>query len=194
MEPFVYGAYLLLERLGSGGAGEAFLARAIDPARNIPVPVVLKRLHRALVDSENFVRRFLHEAEIALNTDTPHVARIYDVGTAEGTFYIAMEYVPGWTLTDVLNALVESKRFPPVPLACRLVTQALLGLDVLHAARDDDGRALQFVHRDIAPKNLMLGDDGIVRIIDLGLGKSRAQDWRTAHGALLGSAGYMAPE
>jgi serine/threonine protein kinase len=184
----------LLERLGTGGAGEAFLARSLDPSRNIPVPVVLKRLHRQLVDTENFVRRFLHEAEIAINTDSPHVARVYDVGGAAGTFYMAMEYVPGWTLTTVLTALVDAGRFPAIPLVTRMVSQALIGLSSLHSARDEDGRPLGFIHRDIAPKNIMIGDDGVVRIIDLGLGKSNVQDWRTATGTMLGSVGYMAPE
>lgn len=194
MEPVVYGPYLLLERLGTGGSGEAFLARSLDPARNIPALVVLKRLYRELVDSENFVSRFLHEAEIAINTDSPHVAQVFDVGAAEGTFYIAMEHVPGWTMTALLTTLVERAYFPPVGLVTRMISQALIGLEALHSAKGEDGRPLGFVHRDIAPKNLMVGDDGVLRIIDLGLGKSNVQNWRTATGAMLGSAGYMAPE
>lgn len=194
VEPAVYGPYLLLERLGSGGAGEAFLARPLDRARNVPSPIVLKRLHRQLVHTENFVSRFLHEAEMAINTDSPHVARVYDVGAAEGTFFIAIEHVPGWTMTTLLTTLVEEVLFPPIEVATRIISQALIGLTALHSATDDAGRPLGFVHRDIAPKNLMAGDDGVVRIIDLGLGKSNIQDWQTATGAMLGSVGYMAPE
>lgn len=192
--PRAFGPYLLLARLGQGGAGTAYLARPLDESSGIPTPVVVKSLHEKLQDNDEYVRRFRHEAELAVRVDSPLVARVFDVGAIDGTLYIALEYVPGWTLGRVLAAAVNAKRAVPLPIVRALITGTLRGLSALHAATDKKGRPLDIVHRDISPKNVMVGDDGEVRLIDLGLGKSNAQDWKTAAGRVMGSPGYMAKE
>lgn len=192
--PRAFGPYLLLARLGQGGAGTAYLARPLDDASGIPTPVVVKSLHEKLQDNDEYVRRFRHEAELAVRVDSPLVARVFDVGAINGTLYIALEYVPGWTLGRVLAAAVNAKRAVPLPIVRALITGTLQGLQALHSATDKNGRPLDIVHRDISPKNVMVGDDGEVRLIDLGLGKSNAQDWKTAAGRVMGSPGYMAKE
>ncbi|MBK6685054.1 MAG: serine/threonine protein kinase [Deltaproteobacteria bacterium] len=192
--PRAFGPYLLLARLGQGGAGTAYLARPLDDAAGIPTPVVVKSLHEKLQDNDEYVRRFRHEAELAVRVDSNLVARVFDVGAINGTLYIALEYVPGWTLGRVLAAAVNAKRPVPLPIVRALTTGTLRGLSALHTATDKKGRALDIVHRDISPKNVMVGDDGEVRLIDLGLGKSNAQDWKTAAGRVMGSPGYMAKE
>lgn len=194
-DPQVFGGYVLLQALGRGAMGDVFLARPRDPRRGIPTPVVVKRLHGELAKKPGFVARFKHEAAIAVSVTSPHVAKVYDVGAVGETLYIAMEFVPGWALSKVLDAVLRSGRHASVASVVDLVAGGLEGLGALHTARDPKtGQALEIVHRDLSPKNLMVGEDGRMRIIDLGLGKSNAQDWRTRTGVVMGSVGYMPPE
>lgn len=192
--PARFGGYVLLESLGSGAMGDVHLARPLDSSRGLPSPLVIKRLHGSLTERGDFVRRFRHEAEIATSVDDPHVAKVYDVGAVGPTLYIAMEHVSGWPLSKVLASTRDAKREISLASAANIVTGALAGLSALHTATDPTGAALGIVHRDISPKNLMMGADGRTRLIDLGLGKSRRQDWKTQTGVVMGSPGYMAPE
>lgn len=193
--PQVFGGYLLLAALGRGAMGDVFLARPLHPNRGVPSPVVVKRLHGELAAKAGFVSRFRHEAAVAVCVDSPHVARVYDVGAVDDTLYIALEYVPGWPLSKVLDAVLKSGRHASVASVVDLVAGGLEGLHALHTAVDGKtGKPLEIVHRDLSPKNLMVGEDGRMRIIDLGLGKSNAQDWKTRTGVVMGSVGYMPPE
>ena len=193
--PRLFGAYLLLEPLGRGAMGDVHLARPLDPQRGVPTPVVVKRLHGELALKPDFVARFRHEAALAVSVDSPHVAKVFDVGAVDTTLYIVMEYVSGWPLSDVLQKVLSSGHHAPVASVVELIAGGLEGLDALHTAVDpQSGRPLGIVHRDISPKNLMVGEDGKLRLIDLGLGKSNNQDWRTRTGVVMGSVGYMPPE
>lgn len=194
-EPQAFGTYVLLKALGQGAMGDVQLARPFNPQRGIPTPLVIKRLHGELGTDEDFVRRFKHEASIAVSVDSPHVAKVYDAGSVDDTLFIGMEYVPGWPLSKFLESVIKSGRHASIASVVDMCIGALEGLEALHSAKDvNTGRPLGVVHRDISPKNLMVGDDGIVRLIDLGLGKSNVQDWKTRTGIVMGSVGYMPPE
>jgi serine/threonine-protein kinase len=175
-------------------SGDVFLARPIDPRRGIATPVVIKRLHPKYLDNDEFIKRFRHEAEIAILVDSPHVAKVYEVGTAGDTLFIAMEFVRGFSIAHLLNELIDRNLNMAIPIAVELMAGGLAGLLAIHSATDHEGRPLAVVHRDISPKNLMAGADGLLHLIDLGLGKSNAQDWKTDVGTIMGSPGYMAPE
>jgi serine/threonine-protein kinase len=192
--PIIFGEYALIERLGQGAAGEVFLARPVDERRAIPSPLVIKRLHEKHTSDEDLVRRFRHEAEVAVYMDSPFIAKVYEVGQIGASLYIAMEYVPGLALNHFLSALVAHGRYPPLGVVVQLASDALYALELFHNGRDRAGRALGLIHRDISPKNLMFGDDGMLRMIDLGFAKSEVQDWKTATGVVMGSLGYMPPE
>jgi serine/threonine-protein kinase len=194
VEPRIFGAYLLLKALGRGAMGDVWLARPLNPDRGIPAPVVVKRLHGELATRKGFVSRFQHEASVAVNVESVHVAKVYDVGSVAETLYITMEYVPGWPLSKVLDAILKSGRHASIASVIDLIAGGLEGLEKLHGAKDQKGKPLGIVHRDISPKNLMVGEDGVMRLIDLGLGKSNAQDWKTRTGVVMGSVGYMPPE
>lgn len=184
------GGYTLVALLGKGGTGEAFLARPVDR----PTPVVVKVLSPALADDEQFVQRFRHEAEVAGHVESPWLARVFEISEAMDTLFIAMEYVAGFTLAQVLTRAAAARRPMPLGVAVELARQALEGLEALHTARDEGGRSFGFVHRDVTPKNLVVGDEGRVRLIDLGLAKSNVRAWQTMPGKVLGSLGYIAPE
>jgi eukaryotic-like serine/threonine-protein kinase len=193
-QPQVFGAYLLLKALGRGAMGDVWMARPLNPERGIPAPVVIKRMLGELSNRRGFIARFRHEATLAVSVDSDHVAKVFDVGAVSETLYITMEHVSGWPLSKVLDAILESGRHASVASVIDLIAGGLEGLDQLHTARDTDGKPLGIVHRDISPKNLMVGEDGRMRLIDLGLGKSNAQDWKTRTGVVMGSVGYMPPE
>ncbi len=192
--PSVFGPYWLLGRLGQGATGEVALARPIDPQLALPTPLVIKRLHAQLSEDEEFVARFDHEAQVAIRVQSPKVAAVYDVGQAQDSFYIAMEYVAGFPMSSLLRRMEELNARMPLPVILSIMGQALEGVEALHNLRDDRGGKIGFVHRDLAPKNIMAGDDGRIRIIDLGLGRSRLNAWKTQVGVVMGSPGYMAPE
>ena len=193
--PRPFGPWVLLETLGRGATGDVFLARSADETLGLPAPLVIKRLLAELAGEGEVVRRFRHEAEIAVLIDSPHVARVYDAGSVGDTLYLALEYIEGWPLSRVIDECRSAGRPIPVATCVGLIGGALRGLEAMHGATDPrDGRPLGLIHRDLAPKNLMLGADGIVRVIDLGLGKSSMKDWKTRTGAVMGSLGYMAPE
>ncbi len=187
-----YGSFELLKRLGAGATSEAFLARSLRAS--IPSPLVIKRLHTQHLEVDEFVRRFRHEAEVAQRIQHRNVARCYDHGILEGAPYIAFEYIQGWNLKKVIEDRRQDKRPLTLPTAIELIGGILDGLDAIHNARATTGERLHLVHRDLSPRNIMIHEDGIPVIIDLGLGKSQAQDWRTRTGAIMGSPGYMSPE
>lgn len=192
--PRQFGAYELLEQLGSGGMGDVFLARSRERGRGHPPLVVIKRMHSELGATSRGVQRFQHEAKIASLIDSPYVARVFDAGSVGDDLYITMEHIVGWPLSRILLALADRGEAMPISAAIELIHGIALGLQAIHEAKGDSGQDLQAVHRDIAPKNLMLGEDGRPRVIDLGIGKSRLQEWKTKTGAVLGSPGYLAPE
>lgn len=191
--PRQFGAYELLERLGSGGMGDVFLARSRGRG-GLPPLVVIKRIHSELGATSRGVQRFQHEAKIASLIDSPYVARVFDAGSVGEDLYITMEHIVGWPLSRIQLALADRGEAMPISAAIELIHGIALGLQAIHEAKGDSGEDLQAVHRDIAPKNLMLGEDGRPRVIDLGIGKSRLQEWKTKTGAIIGSPGYLAPE
>lgn len=193
--PLPFGAYALLKSLGQGAMGDIHLARPYNAKRGIPTPIVIKRLHGELASNPDFVRRFKHEAEIAVSVDSPHVAKVYDVGAVGETLFITMEYVNGWPVSKFIEAVIASGHHANISAIVDLIAGGLTGLQALHTAKDvRTGQPLGVVHRDISPKNLMVGEDGKMRLIDLGLGKSNVQDWKTRTGVVMGSVGYMPPE
>jgi serine/threonine protein kinase len=192
--PRSYGPYVLLKSLGTGSTGDVCLARPKTQNRSLPPLLVIKRLHGQLSAQGDFLKRFRHEGEIAVLIDNPHVARVFDVGRVGESFYIALEYIAGWPLGRVIIDLKRAGHRPSITSVCEIMSGALAGLSALHTAKDKDGKALRIVHRDIAPKNIMVGEDGRTRLIDLGLGKSNVQDWKTGTGIVMGTPGYMAPE
>lgn len=167
---------------------------AVDPAQRPAIPIVIKLLKADLVGDEEFVLRFKHEGELATRFASPHLVRVFDVGQVEETFYIAMEYLAGWSLSKVIQERQRREAPLRLPWIRRIILDALSGLAVLHGARDPSGAPLGFIHRDIAPKNLMVGARLRTHLIDLGIGKSTAQDWKTRTGVVLGTPGYMSPE
>jgi serine/threonine-protein kinase len=180
-----YGEYLLMRRLGKGGMAEVFLAKRIR-AKGFEKLLVVKRLLPHLCRDERASAMFLNEARIAALIDHPNLAHVSDFGEVHGSYYLAMEYVQGTSLADVL----EAEGSMSVPVAVRIAIELLEALHAIHEAKGPDGEPLGLVHRDVSPRNVMIRADGVVKLLDLGIvASSGAGDLR-----VMGTRGYMSPE
>ncbi len=184
--------YVLLRKLAEGGMAEIYLARQIGLG-GFQKELVIKRIHQALADNEQYVELFLDEARIAANLNHPNIVHIYDIGRAFTTFYIAMEYIKGPDLADIARKAVQGGAPMAPARAAEVVCQVAEGLHFAHTFRDKDGRPLQIIHRDISPSNILVTFGGICKLVDFGIAKARTQLHDDA-GTLMGKLGYMAPE
>ncbi|HTP28476.1 MAG TPA: serine/threonine-protein kinase [Anaeromyxobacteraceae bacterium] len=192
-EPVAFGRYLLLDRLGAGGMAEVFLARVAEDGSSSRLLAVKRMIPRLAEDAE-LVAMFLDEARIAVQLDHPGVARIEDLGQCDTTYFIAMEYVPGKDLKAVLDLVAAQGETMPVPLASLVAVCVLGALDHAHNRRDQVGRRLGIVHRDVSPKNVLLSFSGGVKLIDFGLAVACERAGCEEPGLLRGKAAYMSPE
>ena len=133
---------------------------------------------------------FLDEARLTLAIDHPNVVRTLDVVADESELFLVMEYVPG----ESLARLVRAERSPPCRVMAAVMTDALLGLHAAHEAKDARGELLHIVHRDVSPQNILVGDDGVSRILDFGVAKATGRARETQNGEVKGKLSYMAPE
>ena len=170
--------YELVRPLGHGAMATVDLAHDVELDR----PVALKRLAENLARDEDLRRRFVREARLAARLAHPNVVRVFDVGSDDGRPFIAMEYVEGETLAELV-----ARRGPlPATEAATLGMQMCAGLAAAHAAG--------LVHRDVKPQNLLLGADGVLKLGDFGIAAGDEGTRLTLAGTVLGTAGYLAPE
>jgi serine/threonine-protein kinase len=172
------GRYLIEDTLGHGGMAVVYLARDAELDR----PVALKVLAENLGGDGEVRERFVREARLAARLSHPNVVHVFDAGEDDGRPFIVMEYVPGETLARVL----ERRRKLPSPEAAALAAQAARGLQHAHSA--------ELVHRDVKPQNLLLRDDGVLKIADFGIARALGSSRLTQLGTVLGTASYIAPE
>lgn len=186
------GRYRLLKLIATGGMGEVFLARQEGPA-GFAKTVVIKRILRHLARDQGFIDLFLNEARLAALLQHPHIAQVFGLEHEDGSWFIAMEYVHGRSLRDVLEAARKQGLKVPVRIAARLASQALQGLHFAHELTDARGRPLGILHRDVSPENLLVGFAGALKLVDFGIAKAvRAEEARV--GRPKGKLAYMAPE
>lgn len=174
--------YVLLKELARGGMGQILLAS------NGGRVCAIKTLHPD-EGSQSVARRFLDEARLATQLSHPNLVYVSEAGTVDDVQYMAMEYVRGRDLHQVLQRCRETNRCIPTGLALYIAKELLRGLGYLHGAK-----GLNLVHRDVAPSNVLISDEGSLKIIDLGLAKWNARLAKTALGPVVGQLGYASPE
>ncbi|MEO7035576.1 MAG: serine/threonine-protein kinase [Polyangiaceae bacterium] len=185
--------YELVGEIASGGMATVYLAR-LTGVGGFQRFVAMKRLHPHLANEKEFVEMFLDEARIAARIHHPNVVPILEVGASAVGYYLVMEYIEGDTLARLLaRAATRGKRLP-VPIALRIALDMLSGLHAAHELRDDAGEAVNLVHRDVSPQNVLVGVDGIARITDFGVARAASRLTATRVGQLKGKIAYMAPE
>ncbi len=186
-----FGPYRVFEPLGIGGMASVFRAE-IDVAGAAYV-VALKCLAPELVNDKTFVRRFIAEARFGQLLKHPNIARTHEVGCIDRTHFIAFEYVPGFTLLDILRHAGETAP-PPIHVTLRIVTLIASALAYAHDLHDEQNQPVRLIHRDIAPSNVIVADTGVTKLIDFGVAKSSISHVNTAVGQVIGKLGYVAPE
>lgn len=189
----VFEKYEIIRRIAVGGMGEIFLARQTGVA-GFDRLVILKSLLPDLAREKGFIDQFLDEARVAATLNHPNIVAIYEVGLWQGVYFIAMEYIKGVTLAELLMDLQGRGERVPIAVAARIVMDAAVALDHAHFARTPEGHPLNIVHRDISPQNIMVRDDGVTKVLDFGIAKAANRAVRTATGAVKGKLTYMPPE
>jgi serine/threonine-protein kinase len=195
--PRTFGRYALFDFIGKGGMAEIYLARQkteLGPTRRC----VVKQILPELTNDPAFSDMLVHEAKLAARLSHTNVVQVFDLGREDGRLFIAMEYVEGFDLNDLLRRCSRAKVPLPFELAVHVVREALKGLDYAHRRADDDGRPLGIVHRDVSPSNLLVSFEGEVKVCDFGIAHANealsGPPATELTEALKGKAGYMSPE
>lgn len=187
------GSYRLIAPVARGGMGELYLAEQLTPSGE-RVRVIIKRLLDNLRDDHAHVAMFRSEAEHLSLLDHKNIVKVLDVPEINGARCLALEYVRGRSVAQILDRARQVGRRIPPEIAVYVVTEVLEGLDHVHRARLADGQPVGLVHRDVTPGNLLVSFDGDVKITDFGISKSLMSKVSTTVGIVKGKARYLAPE
>lgn len=185
--------YQVLDRIDAGGMAEVFKANS-SSIEGFEKLVAIKRVLPDLTKNERFVRMFLDEAKVSLHLNHTNIVHVFDLGMADGTYFIVMEFVDGTNLKELIQELAERGARLPVEQAAYIALEVCKGLAHAHAKTDRQGNPLGIVHRDISPPNILLSREGEVKITDFGLAKAKSQAEVTDPGVVKGKFGYLSPE
>jgi serine/threonine protein kinase len=188
-----FGKYFLMKKLAAGGMGEVFIAKQQGPAGFQKV-LVVKKILGHLTESKEFTEAFLGEARLAAQMNHRNIVQVFELGQQDGAYFIAMEYVQGKSLRDVIDASMRRKEKIPAELCRMLAEQICDGASYAHNLTDMAGRSLNLVHRDLNPQNVLIAYTGDVKIIDFGIAKSELSTVKTEAGMIKGKFVYMSPE
>ena len=189
----VIGRYALYDEIAAGGMAKVHLGRLLGPV-GFARTVAIKRLHQQYARDPEFVSMFLDEARLAARIRHPHVVPTLDVVALSGELFLVMDYVHGVSLSKLMRAVITAKTRVPVEVVASILVGALHGLHAAHEARSERGLPLGIVHRDVSPQNIMIGSDGMSRVLDFGVAKASWRIQTTRDGQLKGKLSYMAPE
>jgi serine/threonine protein kinase len=184
-----YGDFELVRYLTAGGMADLWLARS----PRFDGDLVIKRIQPRYHEMTRVVKMFIDEGRIAQALDHPNIVRVVDVGHESGTYFIAMEYIPGRDLLAVCRRGVEVGRFLPRHLAVAILAQAARGLIYAHERHGDDGAPLRVVHCDVSPGNIVVGWGGTAKLVDFGIARATIMLREEDH-SVAGKYNYMAPE
>lgn len=191
-----FGKYQILERLASGGMAEIFKAR-LEGIGGFHRVFAIKRILAHLSENPEFVEMLVDEAKIAGLLSHANIVQILDLGTVDGQYYIAMEYVDGRDLGKLLDRCAQKGITLPVPHATYVLLEMLKGLDYAHnrqVLRGTKQVPLNIVHRDISPPNVLVSFQGEVKLTDFGIAKASIKALETMSGVVKGRFDYMSPE
>jgi CheY-like chemotaxis protein/tRNA A-37 threonylcarbamoyl transferase component Bud32 len=191
--PGAFGRYQLLQKIGAGGMAEVYKAR-MKGEQGFEKIVAIKRIVPHMATNAEFVTMFVDEAKLAAQLNHNNITHIYDLGKVDAWHYIAMEYVEGKDLRTLLR-LGKERGFPlPAELALFIAAKIANALDYAHRRPAPDGSELNLVHRDVSPQNILISDEGDIKLCDFGIAKAASKVSTTMSGALKGKLQYMSPE
>jgi len=191
--PRSIGRYVLYGEIASGGMATVHFGR-LSGSAGFSRTVAIKRLHPQYAKDPEFVSMFLDEARLAARIRHPNVATTLDVVTTGAEIFLVMEYVQGESLARLLRTVRPMMTPADTRIIATIVSGVLHGLHAAHEARDEQGQPLHIVHRDVSPQNILVGTDGVPRVLDFGVAKAAGRVQTTREGQLKGKIAYMAPE
>ncbi|MFO0737020.1 MAG: serine/threonine-protein kinase [Labilithrix sp.] len=192
-QPTVIGRYAIYDAIASGGMATVHLGRLVGPA-GFSRTVAVKRLHPQLAQDREISQMLLEEARLAARIQHPNVVPTLDVVAAENEMLLVMEYIRGDSLSRLMRAAQAAQVRLPPNVAVAIMLNTLAGLQAAHEATDERGMPLGLVHRDVSPQNVMVGVDGVARVLDFGIAKAEGRLVTTREGEVKGKVMYMARE
>jgi eukaryotic-like serine/threonine-protein kinase len=187
------GRYLAYREIASGGMASILLGCLPGPF-DFTRRVAIKELHRHLLNEPEVVAMFMDEARLASRIIHPNVVPVLDVAKVDENFFLVMDYVEGESFAAALHATHARGQRVPKEIALTIVSDMLRGLHAAHELRDADDQLLGLIHRDVSPQNILVGTDGVTRLVDFGIAKARDRIYSTRGTDLKGKVPYMAPE
>lgn len=191
--PKTVGRYQILDRVAVGGMAELFKAQ-LTGQHGFEKLVAIKKILPHLANDRTFVEMFVDEARITAQLDHRNIVAVFELGTDADTPYIAMQYVDGLDVLGLLRECARTQIRLPPDLAALIARDVLDALDYAHRARDNNGRPLEVIHRDVSPGNVLLSWRGDIKLTDFGIARAVERQHKTEAGTLKGKYGYMSPE
>jgi len=184
--------YSIVRKIADGGMAEIFLAR-FEGRRGFQKQVVLKRIRSALIADPQFRNMLIDEAHIAMGLNHGNIAQVLELGESNGRYFLALELVDGWSLSEVIKRARSVDLPLPVELALYVVVEVCRALSYAHN-QTVKGQPMGIVHRDVSPQNVLVSDQGEVKLTDFGIAKARNKTEQTGIGVVKGKIAYMSPE
>src|SRR6202171_2824581 len=188
-----YGKFFLMKKLAAGGVGAVFFAKQQGPAGFQKI-LVVKKILSHLTENKEFIEAFLGEARLAAQMNHRNIVQVYELGEQDRSYFIAMEYVQGKSLRDVIDVAIKKKEKLHAELCRSIAEQICDGASYAHNLTDISGRSLNIIHRDLNPQNVLISYTGDVKVIDFGIAKSEMSTVKTEAGMIKGKFVYMSPE
>jgi serine/threonine-protein kinase len=185
--------YRVIDRLEAGGMAEVFRGEALS-VQGFKKQVAIKRVLPHLAQNKSFIRMFIDEARLGARLNHANIVTVFDIGAADNTYFIVMEFVDGANLKNVLESLKKQGKKPSVKEVLYIGMEICKGLSHAHGLTDDTGKLLNIVHRDISPPNILITRNGEVKVTDFGLAKATTQLEKTDPGVVKGKFSYLSPE
>jgi serine/threonine protein kinase len=188
-----FGTYHIVRHIGGGGMAQIYLAKTRGLA-GFEKYLALKVINPEFADEERFIQMLIDEAKITVGLNHVNICQVFDLGQVNGIYYIAMEFVDGIDVLELVNGLHALGEKVPIEAVALIGRQMCSGLHYAHSRKDRNGQPLNIVHRDISPQNILVSRAGEVKVVDFGIAKAAGMSTRTHAGVIKGKVHYMAPE
>jgi serine/threonine protein kinase len=187
-----HGRYKIIKRVADGGMAEIFLATQLG-REGFAKPVILKRIHTSIYADPQFRNMFIDEAHISMSLMHSNIAQVLDLGVSAGRYFLVLELVDGWDLGRVLHRAAAAGVRLPRELALHVTAEVCRALAYAHA-KTEEQKPLGIVHRDVSPHNILLSEQGEVKLTDFGIAKAMNKREHTGAGVVKGKVAFMSPE
>ncbi len=188
-----FGSYHIVRHIGGGGMAQIYLAKTRGLA-GFEKHLALKVINPEYADEDRFVQMLIDEAKLCVGLTHVNIGQVFDLGQIDGIYYIAMEFVDGLDVLELVNGLHTLGEKVPIEAVALIGRQMCSGLHYAHMRKDASGQPLNIVHRDISPQNILVSRAGEVKVVDFGIAKAAGMSTRTQAGVIKGKVHYMAPE